>query len=172
MVKRLIGHQYPYGRLFNRTCIANMIARICARQPYSVNDDSDVDDRYNFQLSDCLVDWAPDKWKTVIVQFENLRESLLRKDAALIVLPGEVSLDDDDKEKEDEEPPPMEDDDVNPSLASAMEFVDSYSNLLNLMEFHMCLSHIQPQFENAIQKGSFAVEEAVVIPHEDIVAFE
>ena len=75
MITRLIGHQYPYGRLYNRTCIANITARVCARHPYSVDDELDADDGYNCQLVDCLIDFPPDKWAKIIKQLEDLKET-------------------------------------------------------------------------------------------------
>ncbi len=170
MMRRLIGNQYPYGRLYNRTLIANIIARVCARHPYSVDDVSDADDGYNCQLIDCLVDINPQKWKKIIVQLEELRTSLLRKDASLLVLPVELSDDHDVEDSDDE--PFWGDDSVNPLLASSKEFTDFYNKILDSMKFHMCLSHIRLPLEDAMQKGSFTDEEAVVIPHDDIVAFE
>lgn len=176
IVKRLIGHQYPYGRLYNRTFIANVTARICARQPYSNDDASDEDDNHKCQLEDCLVDFTPEKWKKVIEQFESLRESLLRKDAALLVL--QYYDGDEDSDKMEDEVPSC-DESVNPLLESSKEFTQSYNKVLDWMKFHMCLSHIQPQFEKALQKGSlseqkgaFADKEAVVISNDDILAFE
>ena len=167
---RLIGHQFPYGRLYNHTCIANIIARVCARHPYSVDDVSHADDGYNCQLADCLLDFQPEKWKKIIMQFEDLRKSLLRNDATFIVLPGEMNDEDEDDPTEDDAP--SSDDSVNPLLKSSEEFTHTFNKVLDSMKFHMCLSHIQPQFENAMQKGSFSDEEAVVIPHDNIVAFE
>lgn len=169
MVKRLIGHQFPYGRLYNRTFIANVAARVCARQPYSNDDAFDADDVHKFQLGDCLVDFTPDKWKKVMTQFEDLRNSLLRKDAALMVL---QLCDDDEDAGDTEDEVPSFDDSVNPLLESSKEFTQSYDEVLDLMKFHMCLSHIQPQFEEVLQNGSSADKEAVVIPNDDIMAFE
>ena len=178
MVTRVIGHQFPYGRLYNNTCMANIVARVCARQPYS-NDDAPDADGYYLHLVDCLVDLPAEKWKKVISQFEELRNSLLRQDAALLVLPEELCDEDYNNGGDTQDELPPENDSVNPSLESAKEFTQTYDNVLQSLKFHMCLSHIRPQFEKALQTGSFseqkeslADEESVVISYDDIMAFE
>lgn len=179
MVKRLIGHQYNYGRLYNRTCIANIVARVCARHPYPIDDNSDEeeDDGYNYRLSDCIVDWSSDKWEKIITQFESLRQGLLRNDAARLVLPAEFGDEDKEEEEEEDDEAPAQDDSVNPLLESSKEFGDNYTALLDLMKFHMCLSHIRsPQFEDMMKKGSDGDEKKagspVFISHDDTVALK
>lgn len=172
MIRRLIGHQYDYGRLYNRTCIANIVARVCGRHAYVVPDKEMEQGDQSYHLVDCLVDCSPEKWKKVILQFQYLRESLLRKDATLIVLPCEL---DDDEEGEEEmketEDIPKDDDEINEELESHADFTKGYTKLMDLIKFHTCLSHLQPQLETALEKGSEGAE-SVVIPHDDIVAFE
>ena len=168
---RLIGNQYAYGRLYNRTCIANITARVCARHAYPVDDASDADNGYNYRLQDYLVDFSPEKWKKIIAQFKDLRESFLRNDASLLVLPEELT--DGDSESGAESEVPFDDDSENQTLASLDEFTNKYDEILDAMKFHMCLSH------TALQKvlfsghtGSSTDEEAAVIPLDDILAFE
>ena len=179
MIHRLIGHQYDYGRLYNRTCIANLVARICGRYPYTVPDEIDEQegDR-TYHLVDCLVHFTPDKWKKVMDQFVSLRESLLRNDACLIVLPAELENDHhgqrpkNEDEKEEEGLLPEANDNVNEALENHADFTKGYQRMMDLIKFHTCLSHLQPDFEDAIQKGEDTGTESVSIPYENIVAFE
>jgi len=165
MLHRLIGHQYDYGRLYNHTCISNIVARVCGRHAYVIPDEVEEGGKL-YQLADCLVDFTPDKWKTVIGQFQRLRESMLRNDASLIVLPSK--LDDDNERLGDaDETLPESDDEINEELESHTDFSKKYIKMLDLMKFHMCLSHLQPQLETAIQGA-----ESVVIPHDNIIAFD
>jgi hypothetical protein len=169
MIMRLIGYQYPYGRLYNRTCIANIVSRVNARHPYVIPDEIERDD----YLVDCLVDLSPDKWQRIIRQLENLRATMLRTDASLVVLPSE--LDDNNKPVEDREgevPLPEEDDSINEALESHADFNANYEKLMDLLKFHLCLSHLQPQLHMAIQASSIVGAESVVIPHDNIIAFE
>jgi hypothetical protein len=172
MIRRLIGFQYPYGRLYNRTCIVNIVSRVCARYPYEVPDEIESWDE---RLVDCLVELNPVKWQRLIDQFQQLRDSMLRNDAALVVLPSE--LDDDDElvegHREGEEPCPEEDDGVNEALESHANFNANYVKMMDWLKFHLCLSHLQPMLHTAIRKSSIVGgSESVVIPHDNIVAFE
>ncbi len=146
--------------------MANIVARVCARQPYS-NDDPNADGYY-LHLVDCLVDLPAEKWKKIITQFEELRNSLLRRDAALLVLPDEV-YDDSNNRGGTQDELPTESESVNPSLESSQEFTQTYDKVLQSLKFHMCLSHIRPQFEKALRTSD---DEAVVMSHDDIMAFE
>jgi len=168
MIHRLIGHQYDYGRLYNRTCVANLVARVCGRYAYLMPDEEIEEGDQSYNLVDCLVDFTSDKWSKVIVQFEHLRESMLRNDASLIVLPSK--LDDENGDGDSEELLPEGDEEINEELASHAYFSEGYTKMLDWLKFHTCLSHLQPQLETAIQKGSSA--ESVVIPHDNIVAFD
>lgn len=174
MIERLIGHQLDYGRLFNRTSIANIISRIGGRHAYAVPDDEMEDDSYQ-PLPDCLVDFPPKKWNRVLDKFEELRDSLIKMDATFIVLPSELeSAKGSDEYDDDDWPEPN--DEINEELVDSHdEFTRGYDKMMDWIKFHACLSHLQPQFEMAIQKGSTgdgAAEESVVIPHDNILAFE
>ena len=167
MLNRLIGHQYDCGRLYNYTCISNIVARVCGRHAYVMPDEFEEGDK-PYQLADCLVDFPPGRWEMLIVQFERLRESMLRNDASLIVLPGK--LDDDSERSGDDdadETLPEGDDEINEELESHIDFSKKYMQMLDLMKFHTCLSHLQPHLETAIEGA-----ESVVIPHDNIIAFE
>lgn len=176
MMRRLIGHQYDYGRLYNRTCIANIVARVCGRRAYGSNHDDDhtsTEEGDNYKLAEQLIDFAPSKWKKVIHQFTHLRDSLVRNDASLIVLPGEITEDDGGAgDGDNDEFIPQNDDGVNEAVASRQEFSKEYARMLDCMKFHACLSFIQPRLDKAIQSGSIEGVESVAIPHEDIIAFE
>ena len=127
----------------------------------------------SYSLVDCLIDFTPDKWKKVIGQWEFLRESMVRNDASLIVLPSQIEDDEGTKSNDDEdELIPEGDEDVNEAMDSHADFTRGYAKILDLMKFHACLSHLQPQFESAIQNGDTEGVESVVIPHDNIVAFE
>eukprot|EP00581_Thalassiosira_minuscula_P013882 CAMPEP_0183736140 /NCGR_PEP_ID=MMETSP0737-20130205/48588_1 /TAXON_ID=385413 /ORGANISM="Thalassiosira miniscula, Strain CCMP1093" /LENGTH=559 /DNA_ID=CAMNT_0025970073 /DNA_START=81 /DNA_END=1761 /DNA_ORIENTATION=+ len=161
LIDKLIGAQYGYGRLYNRTCIANMVSRICARYAYEMPDE--IEESYEScqkQLEGCLIDYTPHRWDLLVYQFESLRESMLRNDATLTVLP---SL----GKNEELEGLPEDDESMNEALESHADFTKGYKKILNLMKFHACLSHLQPYLENAIRG-----EESVVIPNENIIAFE
>lgn len=165
LIDRLIRDQSPYGRLYNFTCIANIVARVCARHPYEIPDEPSM---YDNQLTDCLVDFQPDKWLKVINQFLDLRESLLRNDATLLVLPCEYDA---NNKPLNEQLPPDEDDNINEHLECIVDFNTNYDNMLDRMKFHLCMSHLQPQLHNAIQRSSINGAESVVIPHDNIIAF-
>ena len=99
---------------------------------------------------------------------------MLRNDASLIVLPSKIT---DDKKgrsggDESEELTPEPDEEVNEELESRTVFSKGYTKMLEWMKFLACLSHLQPQLERAIQKGSIEGAESVVIPHDNIIAFE
>lgn len=171
MINRLIGHQYDYGRLYNRTFTANIVARVCGRHAYAQQSNEEEKGQVGNQsyfLTDCLVDFSPQKWKKVMVQFENLRENLLRKDASLLVLPAELN---DDNEAL-EELLPTGDESINTMLESHADFSRGYEEVLTLMKFHTCLSHLQPQLETSIQSATTRGAEPVVIPRANILAFE
>ena len=149
--------------------IANMIARVCGRHAYVIPDSERHDDA-NHRLEDCLVDFSPKRWQKVMVQFESLRESLVRNDAMDIILPTKNV---NGKEgSADEEDAFDEDDRADEELDTHDEFTKRYENMKDLIKFHTCLSHLQPQMATAIQKGTRGGAESVVIPHENIVAFE
>ena len=167
MIRRLIGFQYPYGRLYNRTCIANIVSRVCARHPYEIPDEIEIWDE---QLDDCLVDLTPVKWQSILDQLQKLRDSMLRNDAALVVLPSELG---DDDELVDEGPLPEEDDGVNEAHESHADFNATYDEMVARVKFQLCLSHLQPMLHTAMRKSSIVGgSESVVIPHDNIVAFE
>lgn len=170
MITRLIGQQMDYGRLYNRTCMANIVSRITGRYPYEVPVEEMEEDDQAYQMEGCLVDFTPDKWKKCICMFENLREGMVRNDAALIVLPSQF-VNADDRQVDDSDIPDA-DDNVNEAVNKHVDFQKGYKKLMDLMKFHACLSHLQPHFEKAIQKGSAEGVESVVIPHDNIVAFE
>ena len=175
MIHRLIGNQYDYGRLYNRTCVANLVARVGGRHSYVVPDEIEVQEGdQSCHLVDCLVQFTPDKWKKIMDQFAVLRESLLRNDACLIVLPTE--LDGRSKNDDDEEDQkgliPEENDSVNETLEKHADFTKGYHRMMDLIKFHTCLSHLQPDFETAIQNGEDLGAESVAIPYDNIVAFE
>jgi hypothetical protein len=123
---------------------------------------------YDYQLTDCLVDFHPDKWMKVITQFQDLRESLLRNDATLLVLPCEYDAND---QPMNEQLPPDKDDSINEQLECIVNFNTNYDNLMDSMKFLLCMSHLQPQLHNAIQRSSINGAESVVIPHDNIIAF-
>ena len=165
MVHRLIGKQYDFGRLYNYTSLANSAARICGRQAYYNMDGKEETNTCTPQLPDRLIDFDPEKWGKVMKQFIGLRESLIRRDASFIILPTEI----DAIQGADEEDPDMypdEDDEVDPERESLDAFSGSYIQVKNLINFHSCLSCVQPQFDNAIRKGTG------VIPLENIVALQ
>lgn len=175
MINRLIGHQYDYGRLYNRTCTANIIARVCGRYAYSSEDSEQfVIGNQTYFIPECLVEFTPPKWERIIAQFENLRGNLLRNDASLTVPPAE--LDDNNEALEDDQLPiPENDDSVNMEMDCHDDFAKGYENVLDLLKFHTCLSHLQPQLDTAVQSsgmGGGGGAESVVIPRESIVAFE
>ena len=173
MIYRLIGSQYDYGRLYNRTIISNVVARVCGRHAYTTDDDEgEGGERTTYKLADCLVDFTPKKWKKVIDQLECLRESLLRNDAALIVLPAQLEDEHGNRDDDDDEIIPEADESVNEELEARDEFTREYDKMVGLMQFHLCLSHLQPHLDTAIQKGSIEGAESVVIPHDNIIAFE
>lgn len=163
MVERLIGKQYDHGRLYNRTIIANVVGRICGRHAYADPDEVPQDDDQT--PSDCLIDFTPTKWKKSIDQFESLRESLIQNDASMIILPSKV-------DENGEEDLPEGDGGINEAHESHPDFSKEYDKMLDRMKFHMCLSHVRPQLETAIQKDSMESADSVVIPHDDIVAFD
>mmetsp|Transcript_27390 Transcript_27390/g.58866 ORF Transcript_27390/g.58866 Transcript_27390/m.58866 type:complete len:568 (+) Transcript_27390:108-1811(+) len=168
MIRRLIMHQYGYGRLYIRTCIANIVFRICGVHAYKIPRDADGDDQV-----ERLVDLSPAKWEKNIVRFEALRKIMLRNDATLVILPSRLQLDDDGNKVsagdcgDDEDEIPLEDDEINEALESHDDFSLGYVDVMNHMKFHTCLGHLQPQLETAIHG-----EESAVIPHENIIAFE
>jgi hypothetical protein len=123
---------------------------------------------YDNLLTDCLVDFHPDKWLKVIKQFLDLRESLLRNDATLLVLPCEYDA---NNKPVNEQLPPEEDDNINEQLECIVDFNTNYDNMMDRMKFHLCMSHLQPQLHNAIQRSSINGVESVVIPHDNIIAF-
>ncbi len=169
MINRLIGHQYDFGRLYNRTCSANIVARVCARHAYTCEENEHLVGNQSYYISECLVDFDPQQWKKVIAQFVDLRENLLRNDASLTVLPSE--LDDENEAIEGAQLPiPDADESINMALGCHIDFSKGYENVLDLLKIHACLSHLQPMLETAIQTGSGT--ESVVIPRENIIAFE
>ena len=175
MIHRLIGNQYDYGRLYNRTCVANLVARVGGRHSYVVPDQIEVQEGdQSCHLVDCLVHFTPDKWKKIMDQFADLRESLLRNDACLIVLPTELDgrSKNDDDEEDQEGLIPEENDSVNETLEKHADFTKGYHRMMDLIKFHTCLSHLQPDFETAIQNGDDAGAESIAIPYDNIVAFE
>lgn len=148
--------------------IANIIARVCGRHAYVIPDSEEQDDATH-RLEDCLVDFSPKRWQKVMIQFESLRESLVRNDAMDIILPTKYV---NGKERSAEEEVTFDEDDrADEELDTHDEFTKRYENMKDLMHFHTCLSHLQPQMATAIQKGSREGAESVVIPHENIVAF-
>lgn len=174
MIERLIGHQFDYGRSFNRTIVANLITRIGGRYAYAVPDDElEHEDYQSAPYEDCLVDFTPQKWNRVLVKFEQARDSLIRIDATFIVLPSEL-VDAKGSDEYDEDDKPQLNDEINEKLVESHdEFTKGYDKMRDWIKFHACLSHLQPQFEMAIQKGSVdGAEESVVIPHENIIEFE
>lgn len=175
MINRLIGHQYDFGRLYNRTCSANIVARVCARHAYNCEENEHLVGNQSYYISECLVDFDPKKWKKVIAQFVNLRENLLRNDASLTVLPSELN-DENEALEGGQLPIPDADESINMALGCHVDFSKGYESVLNLMKFHTCLSHLQPQLETAIQSGTTAcgggIAESVVIPRENIISFE
>jgi hypothetical protein len=147
--------------------IANIIARVFARHPYVIPDEIEREG----QLADCLVDLSPDKWSKIADQFKSLRESMLRNDAALLVLPFEL----DNKDKTVDHPEemiPEEDDSINEALESHVDFEANYEVMMDRVKFHQCLSHLQPQLATAIRSSRIVGAESVVIPHDNIIAFE
>lgn len=172
MIGRLIGEQYDYGRLYNRTCVANMVARLCGRHAYQVpSDGSEVrGDKSSYHLRDCLVEFTPRKWEKVIDQFQELRTSLLRTDATFMVLPSELETKG-GKDGEDEYMQPESDDGMDEVMESHDDFSKWYNKMLDMMRFHACVSHLQPQLEGALQESEEGGE-SVVISRDDIVAFE
>jgi hypothetical protein len=170
MVNRLLGYQLAYGCLYNRTCVANIISRVCARHPYEVPDEIEG----KWQLADRLVDISPRKWKMIADQFEKLRTDMLRNDAALVVLPSEMKDDDEklsDSHEEGEEPLPEEDDSVNEALESHADFNANYEMMMDRVKFHHCLSHLQPELATAIRMSPNR-RDSVVVPRDNIIAFE
>eukprot|EP00584_Thalassiosira_punctigera_P026716 CAMPEP_0172578686 /NCGR_PEP_ID=MMETSP1067-20121228/138862_1 /TAXON_ID=265564 ORGANISM="Thalassiosira punctigera, Strain Tpunct2005C2" /NCGR_SAMPLE_ID=MMETSP1067 /ASSEMBLY_ACC=CAM_ASM_000444 /LENGTH=155 /DNA_ID=CAMNT_0013371385 /DNA_START=189 /DNA_END=653 /DNA_ORIENTATION=+ len=114
IVRRLITYEYNFGRMYNRTCITNIVSRVCGRHAYAMPDE--VDARFQpHQLRDCLVDFTPRKWKTTIFQFGKLRESLLRNDASLIILPSQIEENRvcEPQRDGDDEDTPLEDEEIN-----------------------------------------------------------
>ena len=104
----------------------------------------------------------------VIHQFQDLRESLLRNDATLLVLPCEYDAND---QPMNEQLPPDEDDSINEQLECIVDFNTNYDNMMDRMKFLLCMSHLQPQLHNAIQRSSINGADSVVIPHDNIIAF-
>jgi len=150
MINRLIGKQYDFGRLYNYSNLANMVGRICGRHAYH-NQKQDEEDEY--QLQDHLIDFSHEKWEKVIKQFEASRNNLIRRDAAVTVLPTEIE-EISGADEEDEDLIPSSNDEINPELESSGVFNESFSQMKDWIKFHACLSYIQPQFDNAIQNGT------------------
>ncbi|KAL9180091.1 hypothetical protein ACHAXT_008061 [Thalassiosira profunda] len=165
MIRRLIGEQYDYGRLYNRTCIANLVARLCGRHAYRIPSQVEEGDK-SYHLADCLVEFTPKKWKNVMDQFQRLRGSMLRNDAAVVVYPSELG--EDDEEVDDDYTPPETDEEIDEVLASHDDFSKWYNKMLDMMRFHACMSHLQPQLEGALQEG----ESRSSYPRDAIVAFD
>lgn len=161
MVHRLIGNQYPYGRLFNYTTAANLVGRICGRHAYH-GEEGDDDE---CQLLSRLVDFDLAKWETVIDQLVRLRDSLIRKDAKIIVLPTELEEIPGADEEEVEEIPD-ENEEIDTEIESNEAFTTSFLQMKDWLKFHACLSCIQPQLETAMNDGTD------VIPKENIAKFE
>jgi hypothetical protein len=160
LIHRLIGRQHEYGRLYNNTLLGSLVARVCGRHAYYKGGE---DDKY--ELRDRLIVFNSEKWDTCIEEFVTIRNSLVRKDASLMVLPAEVE-EVPGADEEDTDLIPDEDDEVDPEVDSSEAFSESFLQMKEWFKFHACLSCLQPQFENAIQNGTD------VIPHKSIVAFE
>ena len=155
MMQRLIRSQHDYGRLYNRTIITNIVARVCGRHPYAIPDD--VEEGAPARHYDgCLVDFDAARWDLIRRQLQQLRDCLLRRDAAWTVLPfprelegaGAREGEDDDR---DEEAAPEPDDEIDEALASHVDFTESYAAVSNLIKFHFCLSHLQPHPHTIVQ---------------------
>ena len=169
----MIGRQYDYGRLYNRICIANIAARVCGCHAYEPNpNDVDKNDHSVTHIN-YLVDFTPEKWNKIIIQFQSLRGNLLRNDASLIVLPAQTLDESQDvAEVDPDELIPESDDRIDQKLEYHHDFSKEYDKMLESMKFHLCLSYIQPQLEKEFQKRSIDCAESIVISHEKIIAFE
>lgn len=170
MINRLIGHQYDYGRLFNRTKLANLIARICGRYPYpgTSHVQHGILSDLAYVVPDPLVTLTSDRWSVALGQFVDLRDSLIRNDAALIVLPSEI----DPKGEGPDEVIPEGDDGTNPKLAGRKMFVAEYEKLLERMKFHTVLANLQPFFYQAMADDAEGRDDTVAVPRDNIAAFE
>mmetsp|Transcript_32037 Transcript_32037/g.64338 ORF Transcript_32037/g.64338 Transcript_32037/m.64338 type:complete len:616 (-) Transcript_32037:223-2070(-) len=165
---RLIGAQYDWGRLYNRSTIANMVGRVNARYAYELPSDENIYGGPAFKLQDCLVDLTPDKWAKLIGQFEAVRNSLLRRDASAIVLPSEIDINGEEVEEEDSSP--GNDPTIDDKFANRIEFNEDFENMMDTLKFNMCLSHIQPHLHNAVENDVREVE-SVAVPPEHIASF-
>ena len=168
MIARLIGHQYDYGRLFNRTRLANIIARVCGRYPYPGLASPLGVDGMAYVVPDPLVSMTPDRWSVCLGQFADLRDGLVRNDAALIVLPSEIEP----KDGGSDEVIPEGDDRPNPLLAGKRVFGAEYETLLDRMRFHAALSNLQPHFHRAMAGDGRGRDDTVAVPRDGIAAFE
>lgn len=160
MIHRLIGTQYEYGRLYNYSTLANLVARVCARRAYHGDDENEI------QLTDRLIDLDVPKWEKIIKQLTDVRDSLLRKDASLTLLPTEIAGTPGADVSDDEDWLPSANDEVNEELETSEAFSESFLQMKDWLKFHACLSCIQPQFHNALNNGTD------VIPLENIANFE
>ena len=138
-----------------------MAARVCAR--YAYDGEEHCEDK--IQIYGPLIGFDPQRWETVVEQFVSMRDSLVRKDADVCCFPTEIQ-EEVGATEEDENMIPDENDEVDEEKASTEAFSESFDQMKDWIKFHDCLSHIQPQFENAMQDGTS------VISKENIIAFE
>ena len=115
-------------------------------------------------ISYCLADFQSETWEMVINEVDIVKESLLRTDAGLIVLPSKVMGED----SESEEQIPNPDKSINYVLLSHECFTTEYTNMVDWMKFHACLSHLPPEFRK-INQGEYSEQKS--IPQKRVVAF-
>lgn len=153
MIHRLIGTQYEYGRLYNYSTLANIIARVCGRYAYH----GDGDEGDEIQLTDYLIDFDLPRWEKVINQLDRVRDSLIRKDASFTLLPTEiVDVPGADADNEEVIPSwiPEANDEINEEMESSEAFSELFLEMRDWIKFHACLSCVQPQFQNALKNGT------------------
>ena len=146
-----------------------MTLRVCGRHAYSQNGDLD---------GNCLARFPPSKWQNVILQFEKLKNNLLRNDASFIVLPSKVNEGIVDCSETDQQIP-NSDDSLNEELASQQLFTSDYINMADWIKFHSCLAHLWAHPNDNVtiernQEGEITcnTDNFVHVPHATVLNFQ
>ena len=147
--------------------MANIATRVCGR--YAYHTIQEVDHIKSGDIYNCLADFTPATWQKVILEFDDLKKSLLRKDAGLIVLPYKVM----EEGSNSDEQIPNPDENINHMLFSHECFTTEYAHIVDWMKFHACISHIQPDFHEAIRKivNQEEYSDQKSIPEEKVIPF-
>ncbi|KAL9186053.1 hypothetical protein ACHAXT_005291 [Thalassiosira profunda] len=144
MDKRLLpeGHCY-HGCTQNRMRAAYLINGVCGRFAYGEDP---------HELPKYLMAITPESWASKLEEFQQLRGSILRNDATVLVYPGVDAARSEDKS-------------VNKTLRSDSIFSAEYHRMQSWMRFHQCFSEIALP----IQKSE---RESVEVAPDVISAFE